>query len=171
MNPVGKIVAEIKQILNWLFAKRSEVLQMNYKDALLAHIIVEIVQSNKKHQFEYCDLYKLDLVHPVDNRENTIQATKERANKLKPHKAKLLKKNKLSKEDLARYLPSATYARAVPTKRGRYITFEGNGRVAALKQVFAPEDKIQIELEIFYPKHPRRVQRRINKLRALHGMK
>ncbi|MBT3230221.1 hypothetical protein HN358_00345 [Candidatus Uhrbacteria bacterium] len=164
------IANEIKQIWNWLFSKRSEFLQLGYKDAFMAQIVMEILQNNIKHDFEYCKLYKLDPIHPVDNRENAMQATKDRAEKLKPHKSLLLKKRKLSKEDLAKYLPSATYMRAVPMQDNRYVTFEGNGRIAALKQVFSTEDKIEIELEIFQPKHKRRIQKKINKLRAMHGL-
>jgi len=170
MNFIQKITLEIKKVWNWLFAKRSELFQMNHKDALMAHIVVDIMQNSKKHGFKYCKLHSLDPIHPVDNRKNTIRATQERVNKLKPYRNKLLKRRKLSKEDLSKYLPSATYARAIPTSEGRHFTFEGNGRIAALKQIFTPQDNIEIELDVYYPRHGRKVRRNIKKLRAMHGM-
>ncbi len=165
------IIEEAKRIWNWLFAKRSELAQLGYKDAFMAHIVIEIMQKNRGHEFKYCPLYSLDPIHPVDNRENALKATKQRADDIRPHKSKLLKMGRLSKEVLAEYLPSATYARVVPMSEDRFVTFEGNGRVAALKMVFAPEDNIEIEVDVYYPKRPRRIRRKIKKLRAMHGMK
>ncbi len=42
------------------------------------------------------------------------------------------------------------------------IADEGNGRLAALQEVFSPADGITVEVEEYYFKNPSKILRRIN---------
>lgn len=165
------ILDEVKRISHWLWSKRSEVAQMDYRDAFMAHLVLEIIQTSVNNDFNYASLYELHPIHPVDNRENTIKATNERAKKIQKSAERLLGEQKVSKESLAQVLPSTTYIRAIPDGNNGYYTFEGNGRVAALKQVFIPEDNISIELDVYHPKKLKQSQRKVRKLRKMFGMR
>lgn len=76
----------------------------------------------------------------------------------------------MSKELLAELLPSLTYVRVIHANDDRFYCFEGNGRIAALKSVFTPQDNLLVEVEVFFPKNARRSIKKIQKLRKLHKM-
>ncbi len=164
------MISTIKRIWNWLYAKRSEVAQMNYRDAFMAHVVFEILQPGTPHAFEFVPLDKLLRIHPVDNRENTRDATARRIKQVEEHADSLRKKKRLSKDDIAQVLPSATYMRAVPGDGGVFYAFEGNGRVAALKASLHTSDRIEVEIDVFRPKKFTRTIKKIEKLRRMHGM-
>jgi hypothetical protein len=167
----GKIGQELSRLWDWLWSKRSEVAEMDHRDAYMAHVVLEILQTSSSNEFMFVPLYQTIPIHPTHNRENTVEAVNKRAKAISERKQEILKKGRISKELLSELMPSATYIRAIESGDGGYFTFEGNGRVAALKQVFSPHDKIQIELNIFYPKKVKKSQQKIIKLRRMHSMK
>ncbi len=165
-----KIKNEVERLWNWIWGKRNEVKDLDHRDVFMGHIVLEILQTSTKNEFQLIPLYNLLPIHPVNNRESTIQATKERAQKVEHYKAKILEKKKMTKEDLAEVLPSATFIRAIEDKDGTYATFEGNGRIAALKSVFRPQDEIEIEVDVYYPKKIKRSQKKLKKLRKMYNL-
>jgi len=167
---IKKLKKDINRLWSWLFEKRSEIFEMNYKDAFMAQIVVEILQSSKTNNFNLIPLYNLRPIHPVDNRDNTIQATKKRIEILNIHKNKLLKNKKVTRNDLAKYLPSATYIRGVPINDKEFYIFDGNGRIEALKQTFCPSDNMKIEVDVYHPANLKRTLKNIEKLRKMHEM-
>ncbi|MBT4856652.1 hypothetical protein HON52_00490 [Candidatus Uhrbacteria bacterium] len=164
-----RIISELKRVWSWLGGKRSEIHQLNYKDAFMAHLVLEIMQTSPKPKTKVVPLYSLIPIHPVDNREATIESTKKRAGILATHKKKILKEGSMTKELSAKYLPSLTYIRGV-SSGSEYYTFEGNGRVAALKAVFLKNDNLDIEIEVFQPKKQGKAIKKIKKLRRMHRM-
>lgn len=165
-----KLFEEIKRLFNWLWAKRSEAAQLDYRDAFMGHLVLEIMQTSIKNEFKLIKLHESRAIHPTDNRENTIKATNERAELIREQKETLLQNPMFSKEVIAELMPSATYIRAIEDGKGGYFTFEGNGRVAALKQVFDPQDEVEIEVDLYHPKKLKRSQKKIRKLRKMHRM-
>lgn len=171
MKIIAKISSELNRLWQWFWSKRSEIAQMDYRDALMAQLVLEILQTSIKHEFRYVPLFNCKPIHPTDNRENTFQATQARVDVIQARKEELLQTRLLSKEIIAELMPSATYIRGIPYQEDHCFTIEGNGRVAALKQVFSPEDRIEIELDLYYPKKLERSQKKILKLRKMHGFK
>jgi len=167
---LNKLIEEISRLWNWLWGKKDEVTQMDYRDAYMAHLVLDILQTSQRNEFVMVPLNKIFPIHPTDNRENTIQATNKRAEIIEEYKPELLKMKRLSKERLAELMPSATYMRAISKNAHEYYSFEGNGRIAALKQVFSDHDGIEIEMDIYHPKNIKRSRKKIRKLRKLHGM-
>ena len=165
-----RLTYEISRIWRWLHGKRSEISQLTYKDAFMAHLVLEIMQTIPAPSNKTIPLYAIDPIHPVDNRDNTVKATKEREKKLEKNKARIIKTGGMTKALMAELMPSLTYVRVVPTDDDRYYCFEGNGRIAALKAVFSKHDQLSVEVDVFLPKKSRRSIKKIEKLRKLHKM-
>ena len=52
----------------------------------------------------------------------------------------------------------------------RWLAFEGNGRLYALRDVFVPEDGMQVEVEEYLFDDARSIRRRLNRVRALNRL-
>jgi hypothetical protein len=128
------------------------------------------LQTSKANSFAYVDLSDLHPLHPTDNRENTVEAIAKRAAVIEERRDALLEKKRISKEMIAELMPSATYIRVIPRAKGGFVTFEGNGRVAALNAVFSSSDDIRIEVDVYHPKRQRKIERMVKKLHKMHGM-
>ena len=75
-----------------------------------------------------------------------------------------------SRRSSASLLPSVSAIKLVETSPGRYVSFEGNGRLAALRSVFADDADLWVECEWYDIGHVGRLQRRIARLRQAHGL-
>ncbi|MBT6253790.1 hypothetical protein HOI83_00970 [Candidatus Uhrbacteria bacterium] len=152
----------INNIWKWLYSKRNEVAQLQYRDLLMAQIVMEIMNVNDGNGFEYLPLDSLRQLHPVDNREDTIASTELRSKTIERKRKALIKKKRLSKEDVAELMPSVTYMRAIPAKDG-YIVFEGNGRLVALQNVLSGHG-VLVELDVYRPTRHAAILRKIKRL-------
>ena len=89
---------------------------------------------------------------------------------LEAHKDELLEAGTLSCDVLARYLPSVSWIKVVRESESSYLAFEGNGRLAAMQTVFAPEDGLLVEAEHYTFRNPKKIIRRLNRVRRLNGL-
>jgi hypothetical protein len=71
---------------------------------------------------------------------------------------------------LGRYLPSVSWIKVVRESEDAYLAFEGNGRLAAMQTVFTPADGLLVEAELYRFKNPRKIIRRLNRVRRLNGL-
>jgi hypothetical protein len=53
---------------------------------------------------------------------------------------------------------------------GEYLSFEGNGRIAALQMVFDPGEALEVEVELYRFKNKVSVLRRLNRVRRMNGL-
>ena len=67
-------------------------------------------------------------------------------------------------------LPSVSAIKLVEIVPGRFVSFEGNGRLAALRSVFPDATALQIECEVYDIAHAGRLLRRVERLRHAHGL-
>ena len=130
----------------YLIGKTSEIKDLDYKDALLAATVAEIQAFKKEETPILVPLEEVVPIHRLD-RENAQKKLKERVKELSKHKAAILEKKVLTKKELVKYLPSISHFKVV-FDDPHYITFEGNGRLEALKEVFKESDKIQLEVDL-----------------------
>ena len=72
--------------------------------------------------------------------------------------------------DLAEVLPSVSWIKTVRESDQSYLTYEGNGRLAALHQVFGPEADLKVEVELYHFRRTKKIVRRLNRLRRLNGL-
>ena len=114
----------------------------------------------------------LDSLHPVHvlDRENALEATRRRAETLREHRQRLLEGKVMSFELLAEVLPSVSWIKVVAHGADGYIAFEGNGRLAAMKEVFSPEDGMEVEVEEYRFRDPAKIVRRLDRVRRLNGL-
>ena len=96
---------KIEKFLSYLISKKSELADLETKDALLAKTILDIHRKRTHSDFVTDPLFSLNQVHAIDH-ENAIKSTQDRVKVLKENKNILLnKKYSLEKCSLMSYLP------------------------------------------------------------------
>jgi len=81
----------------------------------------------------------------------------------------ILQKKNITRGVLGEYLPSVSWIKVVKEPDDSYISYEGNGRLAALQHVFSPSDGMSVEVEEYYFKNPKKILRRMSRIRRLNG--
>jgi hypothetical protein len=152
----------------YLTGKTSELGDLDIKDALLAKTVLDIHRKRTHSAFVMVPLFSLKQIHAID-RENAIKATEKRVQTLEEVKAVLLQKKEITREVLAEHLPSVSWIKVVKEPGNSYISYEGNGRLVALQKVFSPSDGMNVEVEEYYFKNPKKIWRRMSRVRRLNG--
>lgn len=159
----------ITKFITYLFSKKSEFTDLSAKDALLAKVILDIHRKRTHSEFVFVPLSSLKPIHAID-RENALLTTAKRAKKVREVKEKLLVKHQITRDVLAEYLPSISSIKVVQESEKSVIAYEGNGRLVALQSVFEPADGILVEVEQYYFRNPKKILRRMNRVRRLNGL-
>ncbi len=162
-------MSRIRQFFQYLMGKRSEASQLNYKDALMAKVVLDIHRKKQAKQTTMVPLFSLFQLHPLD-RPNSLAATQQRANILQEHKQALVQTGHLTAEALDEIMPSVSAIKVVKKSATEWIAFEGNGRIAAMQQVFRPADQITVDVEEYQFRHPAKILRRLERIRSLHNL-
>lgn len=156
------------RFVKYLFGKRSELADLEFKDAVLAKVVLDIHRKRVRKEKKMVPLYHLYRVHRLD-RENALAATRKRIDTLREHRQVLLEDPKgLTAEVIGRVLPSVSPIMVVKEADNRYIAFEGNGRLAALQEVFAVADDVNVEVEEHCFSNPRKIVRRLRRVQRLN---
>lgn len=154
--------------IKYLIGKTSELGDLETKDALLAKTVLDIHRKRTHSEFVIVPLFNLKQIHAID-RDNAIKATEKRVRKLEEVRNILLQKKNITRDVLGEYLPSVSWIKVVKEPGDSYISYEGNGRLAALQQVFSPSDGMSVEVEEYYFKNPKKILRRMSRVRRLNG--
>jgi hypothetical protein len=162
-------LAEIRKLARYLLGKRSELEALDVKDVVMAKAILDIHRTRTHKEVVAVPLFSLRQIHTLD-RENAIAATRRRIEALQVHKEELLAAGTLTCDVLARVLPSVSWIKVVREGDGSYLAFEGNGRIEAMQAVFSLEDDLLVEVEEYRFRNPRKVIRRLNRVRKLNGL-
>lgn len=162
-------INKLKAFISYLWSKKTELVAMNEKDRLLAKVVLDI---HRKRSHSTCELVALADLHPIHpiNRENSYATTKKRIEILAEHKETLLAGGALTRDVLSKYIPSVSGVKVVKIAEDRYVAYEGNGRLAALQEVFSPADAIMVEVELYHFDNPAKIIRRVNRVRRLHKL-
>ncbi|MCP4899516.1 MAG: hypothetical protein GY906_21325 [bacterium] len=163
------LFSEAKKFLGYLVGKRSEVESLDVKDVVMAKAILDIHRKRTHKEVVSVPLFALQQIHPLD-RENAVEATQRRVEILRAHRNQILTQGSLTCEVLAQVLPSVSWIKVVKDESGNYLAFEGNGRIAAMQAVFTPEDHLLVEVEQYVFRDPRKIIRRLNRVRRLNDL-
>ncbi len=163
------LLTETKKLLRYLAGKRSELEDLDVKDVVLAKAVLDIHRKRTHKRIVSVPLFSLFQIHTLD-RDNAMEATQRRIETLEAHKDVLLEAETLSCEVLARYLPSVSWIKVVRETPDVFLAFEGNGRIAAMQSVFAPEDGLWVEVEEYVFRDATKILRRLNRVRRLNGL-
>lgn len=156
----------------YLLGKRSEVAQMDYKDAYMGKVVLDIHRKRSGKRSTRVPLSALEPIHRID-RESALAATRERTQALRAHREALLATRLLDSAALHAIIPSVSAIKVVRDAE-RWLAFEGNGRLYAMREAFAPEDDMQVEVEEYQftdaPGDARSIVRRLRRVRRLNGL-
>ena len=153
-----------ENLIDYLDDKKSELKDLRFRDALLAKAIADIHRYTDKTEMRYIPLSSITPIHCID-RDSAIDKVNERVSILTENKDELLKYRKLNKAILLQYLPSVSGIKVIKDNDGSYISFEGNGRIEAFKQVFTEDDAIQLEVEEYLLTDYDKILRRVDRVR------
>ena len=160
--------ATLSKWWHYLLGKRSELAALDHKDAYMAKVVMDIHRKRTGKRLARVPLAQLQPIHRID-RENALRATRERADALRANRDALLTTKLLDSEALQAIIPSVSQIKVVQDG-GRWLAFEGNGRLYAMREVFAPEDGMQVEVEEYLFDDPRSLQRRLRRVRKLNRL-
>jgi hypothetical protein len=162
------MIETIRQWWRYLLSKRSEVAQMDYKDAYMAKVVLDIHRKRREKRLTEVPLAQLAPIHRID-RESALRTTHERAEALRAHREALRTAGVLDSDTLQAIIPSVSAIKVVRDGE-RWLAFEGNGRLYAMREVFAPEDGMRVEVEEYLFDDARSVRRRLNRVRRLNRL-
>ncbi|MCB0217494.1 MAG: hypothetical protein KDH92_12710 [Chloroflexi bacterium] len=160
---------ELRRILRYLFGKRSEIADLDLRDALMSKVVLDIHRKRIDKVIVRVPLFALRQIHRLD-RENSQLATQQRVEALEAHRHTLLALGGLSLDTLARYLPSVSQIKVVEAAPDTWLAFEGNGRIAALQTVFTPQDGLWVEVEQYRFRNTRKIVRRLDRVRRMNDL-
>jgi hypothetical protein len=152
----------------YLLGKRSEVAQMDYKDAYMAKVVLDIHRKRRDKHSVRVPLARLEPIHRID-RESALETTRKRVEALQTHRDALLAAKVLDAETLQAILPSVSAIKVVRDDE-RWLAFEGNGRLYAMREVFSAADAMQVEVEEYRFDDDRSIRRRLNRVRRLNKL-
>lgn len=152
----------------YLLGKRSEVAHLDHKDAYMSKVVLDIHRKRRDKRVVRVPLAKLEPIHRID-RENALAATRARAEALRAHREALLATRTLDAAALQAIIPSVSAIKVV-ADGDRWLAFEGNGRLYAMREVFADDDGMQVEVEEYLFDDDRSIRRRLNRVRRLNRL-
>ena len=160
--------ATLSKWWRYLIGKRSEVAHMDYKDAYMAKVVLDIHRKRRDKRIVLVPLAALEPIHRID-RDNALAATRARADALRAHREALLSTRLLDGAALQAIIPSVSAIKVVQDGE-RWLAFEGNGRLYAMREVFAAGDGMQVEVEEYQFDDARSIRRRLARVRRLNRL-
>ncbi len=157
------------RFFSYLLGKKSELSDLDVKDVMLAKVVLDIHRKRTHKAIVSVPLFSIRQVHRLD-RESAELATRQRVSTLEAHKPELLAAREMTCELLAKYLPSISWMKVVEHEPGGYIAFEGNGRLAAMQEVFSPADEMRVQVEQYHFRNTPKIVRRLDRVRKLNGL-
>jgi hypothetical protein len=149
--------------------KADEIQDLDLKDVLMAKVILDIHRTRLRKDFVFVSLDHLNPIHTLD-RPNAISATEARVEALEPHRSRFLTSGRMTCAHLAEILPSVSWIKVVRENDRSFLAYEGNGRLAALHKVFGTGSRLEVEVELYQFRNPKKIVRRLNRLRRLNGL-
>lgn len=163
------MIHNLRKLGDYLIGKSDEVQDLDLKDLLMAKVILDIHRTRVRKDLVFLPLGYLKPIHALD-RPNAIRATEARVEALRPHRERFLVAGTLTCADLSEVLPSVSWIKTVCENDQSYLTYEGNGRLAALHEVFGREADLEVEVELYHFRRSKKIVRRLNRLRRLNGL-
>jgi len=171
------VLSQAAAFFEWGAQKLPELAHMDVPDLLLAQAVAEIRASKSSVEHVFIDHRALRPIHPI-NRPTAEAKADERAAALRSAEG-LIRANgmKLSEELIAAHdellpLKSVTGFQVVEMGPGEgYVTFEGNGRRAAIERAFHDEP-VEVEVRLFrFPdeQSAKRIRDRIRNVQRSNG--
>lgn len=152
-----------ENFFHYIYDKRSELQQLRFRDILMARAITDIHRHCVGKKLKVVPLRSIHPMHCLD-RPPAMAKLDERIRVLTEHKDEIRALGTLTRKRLSNYLPSISGIKAIRDGHGGYISFEGNGRVEACRQVFSGGDNLRMEVEVYAVDQPKKILRRVRRV-------
>ena len=152
----------------YFLGKRAELAALDHKDAYMAKVIMDIHRKRTGKRLTQVSLAQLEPIHHID-RESALRTVQERVEALRAHRDVLLTTKVLDSAALQAIIPSVSQIKVVQDGN-RWLAFEGNGRLYAMREIFSADDGMQVEVEEYLFDDPRNLQRRLRRVRKLNRL-
>ncbi|WP_408952827.1 hypothetical protein [Lysobacter sp. Hz 25] len=152
----------------YLMGKRSEVAALDYKDAYMAKVVMDIHRLRSGKAQAMVPLRALQPIHRID-RESALQATHARAQALRGRREELLARGQLDLATLNEIIPSVSQIKVVRDGE-RWLAFEGNGRLYAMREALGEDSGLTVEVEEYRFDRPHKILRRLRRVRRLNTL-
>ena len=153
---------------HYFWGKRAELAALDWKDAELARIVLAIHRRRRRVEWRLVPLAAIAPIHPI-NRPTALASAQARAERIRPLADSIKATGRIDRNCLDAVLPSVSAIKLVESSPGSFVSWEGNGRLAAIREVFADTPELVIECELHDVRHSARLLRRITRLRSAHG--
>jgi hypothetical protein len=153
----------------YLWGKRDELAALDWKDAELARIVLDIHRQRRNVHWRFVPLAAIAPIHPI-NRSSALASAQERAERIRPIADQVRSAGRIDRDCLDGVMPSVSAIKLIETDPGQFVSYEGNGRLAAIRSVFADCPDLLVECELYEIAHATRLLRRIGRLRKEHGL-
>lgn len=152
-----------ENFIRYVYDKRSELQHLRFRDILMARAVTDIHRHVVRKKVKTVPLWSIRPMHCLD-RESAQVKLDQRVQVLTGHRQEIKKLNVLTGKRLSNYLPSISGIKVISGGHGGYISFEGNGRVEALRQVFSNGDNLKLEVEVYYVDDLKKILRRVRRV-------
>ncbi|GAB3377985.1 hypothetical protein [Lysobacter fragariae] len=165
---MGEIRDRLAQWWRYLAGKRSELAALDHKDAYMAKVVLDIHRLRSHKQQAMVPLSALQPIHRID-REAARAQTHARARALSARRGELLALGRLDLATLGEIIPSVSQIKVV-RDGDCWLAYEGNGRLYAMHEAFGGDATLLVEVEEYHFPSPRKVIRRLRRVRRLNGL-
>ncbi len=168
------VLSQVAAVLEWGVQKVPELSQVDLSDLLMGKVVADIKAHRDSVEHVFIDHRELKAIHPI-SRGPAIEKCNERTVAAKAALPTIRENGMRLSEDL---IAASECLEAFVSITGfqvvdlggddGYVTFEGNGRRAALMQAFGEETGVLVEVRLFTfddPKVQETIARRVRRVR------
>lgn len=153
----------------WLREKRHEIPHLRLRDSLLAKAVADIHRHTLDVRTQLVEIRQCTPIHTID-RPGAEATVRQRAQAVAAEATAITAAGTLDRTTLQRLIPSVSGFHGVRWGH-RVVTFEGNGRLAALKMALGDDSAVRIAIAIHVVDEPAKVHRRIGRVRRLNHLR
>lgn len=172
------VLSQAAALVAWGAQKVPELGELDVSDLVMGKVIADIRATHSRVENVFVDHRKLQPIHPI-TREPAQRKCDERAAAARAALPLLQANGMRLSEELIASTPalapfeSVTGFQVVELLDGGYVTFEGNGRCAALRQAFPDDEGVAVEVRLYVfdePEMRAAIDRRVRRVRRWKGV-
>lgn len=172
------VLSQAAALVAWGAQKVPELGELDVSDLVMGKVIADIRAMHSRVDHVFVDHRELLPIHPI-TREPAQRKCDERAEAAKAALPLLAANGMRLSEALIAATPglkpfeSVTGFQVVELLDGGYVTFEGNGRCAALRQAFGDGPGVAVEVRLYVFDEPEiraTIDRRVRRVRRWKGV-
>lgn len=154
----------------YLLKKAKEFSQVDRSASEAVNLRARLVAGTEARERVAVPVSQLASIHPID-RPAALSELAKRRQAFKENEAMIRGNPVLLSKELDTMAPSKNPIRAVRMQKNCYVVFDGNGRVAALRDAIPDIGDARIEVELWRLANPEPIVAQIHKVMEMRGLK